>query len=94
MPFTLLIIFLLLYLNFRNLTDCQPDRAVVGAVALVERDLADVVAQLRTVGRSGSQFLSHWRGVAARNRHVIMPVYLEHAWEGWLNEWRSNTNYR
>ena len=49
-PVTLLIIFLLLYLNFRSL-DRDADRDAVAAVRAGRRALADVVARLQPVGR-------------------------------------------
>ena len=77
-PFTLLIIFLLLYLNFRNLTDSLIC-AALGAVCTGGRDLADVVAELRLVGRCGGWF--YRTGRVAAETGVIMLIYLEHAWK-------------
>ena len=48
-PVTVLIIFLLLYLNFRRVTE-KPDRHAVGAVRAGGRPVADVVAGLQPVG--------------------------------------------
>ena len=77
-PFALLIIFLLLYLNFPQ-SDRQFDRAVVRAVCAGGRDLADVVAQLRVVGGGSGRF--YRTGGVAAETGVIMLIYLEHAWK-------------
>ena len=49
-PVTVLIIFLLLYLNFRRVTETL-DRDAVGAVRARRRPVADVVARLQPFGR-------------------------------------------
>ena len=51
-PVTLLVIFLLLYLNFRRITETL-DRHALGAVCAGRRLLADVVARLQSLGRGG-----------------------------------------
>ena len=86
-PFTLLIIFLLLYLNFRNLTDSlivllSVPFALVGGIWLMwwlnyAWSVAVVVGFIALAG-------------VAAETGVIMLIYLEHAWKERLSQLSGN----
>ncbi|MBB6056429.1 efflux RND transporter permease subunit [Tolumonas osonensis] len=86
-PFTLLIIFLLLYLNFRNLTDSlivllSVPFALVGGIWLMwwlnyAWSVAVVVGFIALAG-------------VAAETGVIMLIYLEHAWKEKLSQLTGN----
>ena len=75
-PATLLIIFLLLYLSFRCITE-NPHRHALAAVLVCRRAVADALDGIQ-LQRCSDRWL-HRLGRCRRETGVIMLIYLDHA---------------